>query len=203
MLKLYKLIPVVISVVVTIGCSNHIHLQEETVPVPLVPTLPTVMAIYFDESMQNVTAEVRVPKFGDLTVYLDAAQTAGFDKVFNQLFVDTKMVDSPNSIPMGYDALIIVEMDSFTIYEREYTGIPYLFLVEVEYDIKVETDKNILLHHWKIKGEGQSYDAEANPAPLIKEASEVAIRDALADLIFSFIEASKNNYILQARSQKN
>jgi len=69
MLKRYPtLIPILffaINVFAT-GCSNRIKLAEETIPTPVVRTLPISMAIYYDENLADSKKKIIETSFGRL-----------------------------------------------------------------------------------------------------------------------------------------
>ncbi len=186
----------------TTACGHKIFLPEETVPTPVVPTLPLSIAIHYHESMQDIEAQVTAPSFGAITVFPTDAQFAGFERVFTQLFTHTTNVDDANSVPAGFDGLLAVQLNSFEINGQEQTNNPFLYRVEITYDIDIYNNNTNTHHSWIVTGEGVAFDQDTNPGPLIREASELALRDALSIIAIDFLQHANVNKWLQASTTK-
>ena len=179
------------------SCGHKIFLPEETVPTPVVPTLPLSMAIHYDDSLQDIEAQITAPQFGGFKVFPTKAQFAGFERMFTQMFTNTTYVNDTNTVPVGYDGLIMLRLNSFEIKGFEETNNPFLYRVEIIYDIDI-VDNSKTQHRWRVVGEGAAYDQNTNPGPLIKEATEHALRDALSTIAIDFLEHANVNKWLQA-----
>ncbi len=189
---------IVFIVATTTACGHKIFLSEETVPTPVVPTLPLSMAIHYHENLQDIEAQVTAPSFGAIKVFPSDAQFAGFARVFTQMFTHTTTVNDANSVPAGYDGLLTVRLNSFEIIGQEQTSNPFLYRVEITYDIEICSNNNNTHYSWIVTGEGVAFDQDTNPGPLIREASELALRDALLIIAIDFLQHANVNQWLQA-----
>ncbi len=193
-----RILVIVVMVTTLTSCGHKIFLPEETVPTPVVPTLPLSMAIHYHESLQAIEAQVTAPSFGAITVFPSDAQFVGFARVFTQMFTNTTIVDDANSVPTGYDGLLAVQLNSFEIIGQEQTSNPFLYRVEITYDIDIYSNNTNTHHSWIVTGEGVAYDQDTNPGPLMREASELALRDALSIIAIDFLQHANVHQWLQA-----
>lgn len=171
-----------------LGCANKIRLAKETVPTPLVQTLPLSMAIYYDESLQTNKTKIIATSFGRLVVDLIDAQNTGFDRIFLQLYEKTESVNSIDAIPFSYDGLISIKLNDFEIIEQRKTSNTFIYFAEISYDIDIYDNSNKFRLSLNVTGEGEAYDKSLVPSKLIREASKNALRDAFSAITLELIK---------------
>ena len=188
-----KIVAILLVSVLILGCANSIKLSEETVPTPLVQTLPKSMVIHYDESLQNSKTTITATSFGRLGVELIQAQNIGFDRLFSQLYEHTTTVKNIDTIPYAYDGLIIINLNNFEVIEQRKTSNTFIYFAKINYAIKIFDKNNNFSHSLDISGEGGAYDKNLVPAKLIREASTNALRDAFSSIALELIEYGRAN----------
>jgi len=116
------------------------------------------------------------------------AQDTGFEKIFTQIFENTKEVDSLDAIPLAYDGLISIKLSDYEVFEQRKTTNTYVYFTELSYDLDIYDKNNKFTQSINVTGEGEAYDENLVPTRLIKEANINALRDAFSSITLELLE---------------
>jgi hypothetical protein len=175
------------------ACAPTKFETQSDIPLPLIEKIPVVIGVHLPLEFTNkVYEEKREGGGGEYSIGLGKAQSAGFMRVLNAMFLRVVPVASPEGaaatdpeirgvlVPMLEDYAFVTPVDS---------GTPS-YAASLRYTIRLYSPKGELAESWTFTGYG-SQPASQIPgkgAEALAMATRLAMRDAGAKLAAEFHE---------------
>lgn len=178
-----KIFSVVLLVAAVTACSTQVSVQDPHIPDPLILALPLSVGVRYPPSFDHFVHEEQVIGKEKWQIDLGASNKILFDKLFNAMFTEVRMVpDSADLAALGLDALIEPSIDAFefSVPEQSQTD---SFAVWIRYRIKIFDRQGKQIANWPINAYGKSQTSKFGGDAALRRAAVLAMRDAAALII--------------------
>jgi hypothetical protein len=180
----------ILTLIVLIGCSSQIVIEDPSIPDLLIEKSPYNVAIIYPENFNNFVHEEKVIGKKSWTIDFSESNKILFNKVFSSFFSAADVFLSDSEINSSNYKFIIkpnIDVIEFSVPEQSQDE---TFSVWIRYRIKIYDSTGTELINWPISSYGKtSTSTFANEQDLAR-AAVLAMRDAAA-LIILQMEKSK------------
>lgn len=171
------------------ACTNQVKVTTE-LPQPLVRSVPLDVGVHYGEDFRGFQHSQLYYNRLTWLVDLGASQVAAFDQVFSALFEEVEpLATAPKGTTAeGLDGLIQPVIEDFEVAVPGQWGADF-YQVWVRYRIELYTGQGELIAYWPVLGYGQSNAGMFKSGESVEQATELALRDAVAEIAIGFNEA--------------
>ena len=189
------------------GCGSQTSIQlEPDLPTPLIQSLPLSVGVYYPPELENFEFNEKMKGIGSFKIGLGQTQTHLFRTAFEALFDEVVPIQSFDTQPPGLDLLLVPKIHEVQISVPQQTRTE-LYEVWLRYSIEMFTPTGQEIHKWGFASYGevntQNYQFLSNvSAHALQDASQWAIRDAVATISFFLVKEPKVRNWLNSRYQE-
>ena len=178
------------------GCVSRTEIQlSYDLPDPLIQSLPLRAGVYYAPELDNLVFEEKIQGLGSYKIELQDTQSTMFQTALDALFDDVVPIESFDTQPAGLDLLIVPRLVEFQISVPQQTR-SELYEVWLRYSMELYTPQGQEIHKWGFAAYGkvnlQDYQTLSNrDFYALEDASQWALRDAVATISFFFVKEPK------------
>lgn len=218
--------PVAAIAALLFGCSQHVKLDNPTIPEPLVEQLPLSVAIRYPEEFNHYVHKEKVIGKDEWTIDMGRANSMLFTKLFGAMFEDCTIIGErpseddevneegsprpvrcefvargtdPRDLPI--DALIEPSIDAFefSVPNQSQTD---AFAVWIRYRIKIFDSQGNQIANWPLSAYGKAMNTMMGGDDALRYAAVLAMRDAAALVILQMDKSTGISALAQARRSR-
>lgn len=180
-----------LPLLVLMGCSSNVMMQEPTIPTPRVEKIPVDVALRIPEEFNHFVHEENILGREAWSIDLGASNAAFFRQLFGYLF-NSLTVIGPDDDAKNYqfDALIEPSIDGFEFSVPNQSKTE-TFAVWIRYRLKIFDREGNNASNWTVSAYGKSQKEGMSGAPALERAALLAMRDAAALIIMQMDKATK------------
>lgn len=220
--------PVPLAAIAALGCacSQHVKLQDPTIPDPLVEQLPLSVAVRYPAEFEHYVHKEKVIGKDEWTIDMGRANSMLFTQLFGAMFDECTIIGEapgnkseietdgvsrpirckfvppdtdPGDLPI--DALIEPSIDAFefSVPNQSQTD---SFAVWIRYRIKIFDAQGNEIANWPLSAYGKAMSSMMGGDEALRHAAVLAMRDAAALVILQMDKSSGISALAQARRSR-
>lgn len=153
------------------SCGVTIH-PEPKLPAPIIESYPLTVVLYLKPAFKNSVATI--DSLYDWRIDLGSGSVEILIKTLNVLFYRVIIVEKAEDFPKSFSVVIEPDVHDFSLHAEQ--GI-----VEIAYNFKLFDHEKQLIDKLQVTGQGKRQ--QLYKLDIIKDSSETAMKDAMAQLI--------------------
>lgn len=222
----WKPVPVAAIAAVLCACSQHVTLENPTIPDPLIEQIPLSVAVRYPEEFEHYVHKEKVIGKDEWTIDMGRANSMLFTKLFGSMFSECTIIGEPPKgaeevdadgtsrpsrckyVPadtdpgeLPIDALIEPSIDAFefSVPNQSQTD---SFAVWIRYRIKIFDAQGNEIANWPLSAYGKAMAEMMGGDDALRHAAVLAMRDAAALVILQMDKSTGISALTQARRSR-
>jgi hypothetical protein len=222
----WKPIPVAALAALLGACSQHVTLEDPTIPDPLIEQIPLAVAVRYPKEFEHYVHKEKVIGKDEWTIDLGRANSILFTKLFGAMFSDCTIIGEPpkegdevdedgvarpvrckfvppdtDPADLPIDALIEPSIDAFefSVPNQSQTD---SFAVWIRYRIKIFDSQGNEIANWPLSAYGKAMAEMMGGDDALRHAAVLAMRDAAALVILQMDKSAGISALTQARRSR-
>lgn len=220
----FRLVPVAAIAALLLGCSQHVALEDPTIPDPLIERIPLSVAVRYPKEFTHYIHKEKVIGKDEWTIDMGRANSMLFTKLFGAMFDDCTIIGEPPAngdedeegaqpvtckfVPpetdphnLSVDALIEPSIDAFefSVPNQSQTD---SFAVWIRYRIKIFDSAGQQIANWPLSAYGKAMSSMMGGDEALRHAAVLAMRDAAALVILQMDKSTGISALAQARRNR-
>lgn len=179
-----RLAPLASLALLLCACGVKQVTVKDSFPTPVLTQHPQHIGLVLDEDFRNYTHREKLPAGGDWEVALGAANVALFQQVLVGMFARLTVVPNTEA-NASVDAIIKPEIEDFQFATPDQNQTDF-FEAWFKYRVHFYNAQGQQLGQWPLIAYGRSESRFLDKQASLREAAEVAMRDAAAAMVLEF-----------------
>ena len=168
------------AAVLSAACSSEVALTEVNIPKPLVTKMPIAVAVKYPANFDKYVHEEEILGSDKWQIDLGGSNRKMFNSIFYALFDSVTVVKSQDDLKtLQFDAYIEPEIDAFEFSVPAQSRTP-AYSVWIRYRLKIFDAEGTQVANWPVSAYGKSRGGKIGGADSLREAANLAMRDAAA-----------------------